>query len=162
MGDALQEVAELSLSFRRDAERWWPVTRSATQTLNHPALDLEVREDATPVHAADRPDAAWWRQAVIYQIYPRSWADGDGDGIGDLPGITSPQADAGYDVADYRDIDPIFGTLADADAMIARAHELDLKVIVDMVPNHSSDEHVWFQAALAAGPGSAERERYMF
>lgn len=159
------------------------MTRSATQTLNHPARDLEMREDATPVHAADRPDAAWWRQAVIYQIYPRSWADSDGDGIGDLPGITSrlphlralgvdaiwlspfytsPQADAGYDVADYRDIDPIFGTLADADAMIARAHELDLKVIVDMVPNHSSDEHVWFQAALAAGPGSAERERYMF
>src|SRR6478752_636144 len=183
MGDALQEVAELSLSFRRDAERWWPVTRSATQTLNHPALDLEVREDATPVHAADRPDAAWWRQAVIYQIYPRSWADSDGDGIGDLPGITSrlehlrdlgvdalwlspfytsPQADAGYDVADYRSVDPLFGTLADADAMIERAHELGLKVIVDMVPNHSSDEHAWFQAALAAGPGSAERERYMF
>src|SRR6478736_4563865 len=183
MGDALQEVAELSLSFRRDAERWWPVTRSATQTLNHPARDLEVREDATPVHAADRPDAAWWRQAVIYQIYPRSWADSDGDGIGDLPGITSrlphlralgvdaiwlspfytsPQADAGYDVADYRDIDPIFGSLDDADAMIARAHELDLKVIVDMVPNHSSDEHEWFKAALAAGPGSAERARYMF
>lgn len=185
--DALQEVAELSLSFRSDEERWWLVTPSATQTLNHPELDarhdVEVREDATPVHAADRPDAAWWRQAVIYQIYPRSWADHDGDGIGDLPGITSrlphlralgvdaiwlspfytsPQADAGYDVADYRDIDPIFGSLADADAMIARAHELGLKVIVDMVPNHSSDEHEWFKAALAAGPGSAERERYMF
>jgi alpha-glucosidase len=183
----LQEVAELSLSFRSDEERWWLVTPSATQTLNHPELDarhdVEVREDATPVHAADRPDAAWWRQAVIYQIYPRSWADHDGDGIGDLPGITSrlphlralgvdaiwlspfytsPQADAGYDVADYRDIDPIFGSLADADAMIARAHELGLKVIVDMVPNHSSDEHEWFKAALAAGPGSAERERYMF
>ncbi|MER7073958.1 glycoside hydrolase family 13 protein [Terrabacter sp. NPDC000476] len=135
------------------------------------------------MHPADRPDAAWWRQAVIYQIYPRSWADSDGDGIGDLPGITSrlphlrdlgvdaiwlspfytsPQADAGYDVADYRDIDPIFGSLDDADAMIARAHELGLKVIVDMVPNHSSDEHAWFRAALAAGPGSAERERYMF
>lgn len=159
------------------------MTPSATQTLNHPAQATQIREEATPVHAADSPDAAWWRQAVIYQIYPRSWADGDGDGIGDLPGITSrlphlralgvdaiwlspfytsPQADAGYDVADYRDIDPIFGSLADADAMIARAHELGLKVIVDMVPNHSSDEHTWFQAALAAGPGSAERERYMF
>jgi len=120
---------------------------------------------------------------VVYQIYPRSWADGNGDGIGDLPGITarlpylrdlgvdavwlspfyvSPQADAGYDVADYRDIDPIFGTLADADTLLATAHDLGLKVIVDLVPNHSSDEHPWFQAALAAGPGSPERERYIF
>ena len=138
---------------------------------------------ATLIHAADSPDAAWWRQAVIYQIYPRSWADGNGDGIGDLAGVTarlpylkalgvdavwfspfyrSPQADAGYDVADYRDIDPLFGTLADADAMLDSAHDLGLKVIVDLVPNHSSDEHEWFQAALAAGPGSPERERYMF
>ncbi|KYH45514.1 glycoside hydrolase family 13 protein [Branchiibius sp. NY16-3462-2] len=127
--------------------------------------------------------APWWREAVIYQIYPRSWADANGDGIGDLPGITarlpyladlgvdavwlspfyvSPQADAGYDVADYRDIDPVFGTLPDADALIARAHELGLRVIVDLVPNHTSDEHAWFQAALAAGPGSPERDRYMF
>jgi alpha-glucosidase len=120
---------------------------------------------------------------VIYQIYPRSWADGNGDGIGDLPGITarlpylrdlgvdavwlspfyvSPQADAGYDVADYRDIDPIFGTLDDADTLLASAHNLGLKVIVDLVPNHSSDEHPWFQAALAAEPGSPERDRYIF
>ena len=129
------------------------------------------------------PGSEWWRSAVIYQIYPRSWADGNGDGIGDLPGVTarlpylkalgvdavwfspfyrSPQADAGYDVADYRDIDPLFGTLADADAMLASAKELGLKVIVDLVPNHTSDEHAWFQAALAAGPGSPERERYLF
>jgi alpha-glucosidase len=135
------------------------------------------------IHPADSPDAAWWRHAVIYQIYPRSWADSDGDGIGDLPGVTarldhlktlgvdavwfspfytSPQADAGYDVADYRDIDPLFGTLADADAMIIRAHELGLKVIVDLVPNHTSDEHAWFKAALAAAPGSPERDRYIF
>jgi len=120
---------------------------------------------------------------VIYQIYPRSWADGNGDGIGDLQGITtrlpylrdlgvdavwlspfyvSPQADAGYDVADYRDIDPIFGTLADADALLAAAGELGLKVIVDLVPNHSSDQHPWFQAALAAEPGSPQRDRYIF
>ncbi len=119
----------------------------------------------------------------MYQIYPRSFADGSGDGIGDLPGITSrlgalaelgvdaiwlspfftsPQADAGYDVADYRGVDPLFGTLSDFDALLARAHELGLKVIIDLVPNHSSDEHPWFQAALAAAPGSAERARYLF
>jgi alpha-glucosidase len=125
----------------------------------------------------------WWRNAVIYQIYPRSWADSDGDGLGDLPGIAarldhlvelgadavwlspfypSPQADAGYDVSDYRDVDPLFGRLADFDKLIARAHELGLRVIVDLVPNHTSDEHVWFRAALAAGPGSPERDRYVF
>src|SRR5699024_6924650 len=111
------------------------------------------------------------------------FADANGDGIGDLPGITSrlehlqmlgvdaiwlspffksPQKDAGYDVSDYRDVDPLFGTLEDFDAMLARAHELGLRVIVDLVPNHSSDQHEWFQQALAAAPGSPERERYMF
>lgn len=126
---------------------------------------------------------SWWREAVIYQLYPRSFADGNGDGVGDLPGITdrldhvadlgvdaiwlspfyvSPMADAGYDVADYRDVDPLFGTLGDADALVARAHELGLRVIVDLVPNHTSDQHAWFQQALAAGPGSAARARYVF
>ncbi|WP_291049571.1 glycoside hydrolase family 13 protein [Herbiconiux sp.] len=125
----------------------------------------------------------WWRSAVIYQIYPRSFADSDGDGIGDLPGITarldslsdlgvdaiwlspfmtSPQHDAGYDVADYCDVDPLFGTLADFDRMLARAHELDIRVIVDLVPNHTSWDHKWFQEALAAPEGSPERDRYMF
>ncbi|MEJ7651322.1 MAG: glycoside hydrolase family 13 protein [Nakamurella sp.] len=125
----------------------------------------------------------WWRDAVVYQIYPRSFADGNGDGMGDLPGITgrlealtelgvdavwlspfyvSPQADAGYDVADYRDVDPRFGTLTDFDALTTHAHALGLKVIVDLVPNHSSDEHVWFQQALAAGAGTPERGRYVF
>ena len=127
--------------------------------------------------------APWWRSAVIYQIYVRSFADADGDGLGDLQGVRarlehvrdlgadaiwlnpfypSPQADAGYDVADYRDVDPRFGTLADADAMIAEAHALGLRVIVDLVPNHTSDQHAWFQAALAAPPGSRERARYLF
>jgi alpha-glucosidase len=125
----------------------------------------------------------WWRQAVCYQVYVRSFADGDGDGVGDLPGITSrlpylrdlgvdalwitpfytsPHRDHGYDVADYRDVDPLFGSLDDADALLERAHGLGLKVIVDLVPNHTSDEHEWFRAALAAGPGSRERERFLF
>ncbi len=142
---------------------------------------------ASPVPAADAltpaPGSEWWRTAVIYQIYPRSFADSDGDGLGDLPGITSrlgaladlgvdaiwlspfmvsPQKDAGYDVADYCDVDPLFGTLADFDAMLERAHGLGIRVIVDLVPNHSSDQHVWFQEALAAAPGSRERARYIF
>ncbi len=125
----------------------------------------------------------WWREAVTYQVYVRSFADGDGDGVGDLPGITSrlpylrdlgvdalwitpfytsPQHDHGYDVADYRDVDRLFGTLADADALLATAHDLGLKVVVDLVPNHTSSEHEWFRAALAAGPGSPERARYLF
>ena len=128
-------------------------------------------------------DPMWWRNAVIYQVYVRSFSDSDGDGVGDLPGITarlehlrdlgvdglwitpfytSPQHDHGYDVADYRDVDPLFGSLADADALLARAHELGLKVIFDIVPNHSSSAHPWFQAALAAAPGSPERDRYVF
>lgn len=137
----------------------------------------------SPARTAPSRETPWWRDAVIYQIYPRSWADSNGDGLGDLPGITqrldylkdlgvdavwlspfyrSPMADAGYDVADYRDIDPIFGTLEDADALLARAKDLGLRVVVDLVPNHTSDEHAWFQAALAAAPGSPERDRYMF
>jgi len=125
----------------------------------------------------------WWRHAVIYQIYPRSFADSSGDGIGDLTGImgrlpeiadlgvdaiwlspfySSPQKDAGYDVSDYCDIDPMFGTLQDAENLIAASHELGMRIIVDLVPNHSSDQHEWFQAALKAAPNSAERERYMF
>src|SRR6476620_9990419 len=129
------------------------------------------------------PKTYWWRNAVIYQVYVRSFADSDGDGIGDLPGITarlphladlgvdalwitpfytSPQHDHGYDVADYCDVDPRFGSLADADTLLATAHDLGLKVIVDLVPNHSSDEHEWFRAALAAAPGSPERARYLF
>jgi alpha-glucosidase len=119
---------------------------------------------------------------VVYQIYPRSFADANGDGMGDLRGVTarlpylrrlgvdavwlspfykSPQADGGYDVADYREVDPLFGTLADFDEMLQKAHSLGLKVIVDLVPNHTSDEHAWFQEALASPPGSAQRDRYI-
>ena len=110
----------------------------------------------------------WWQDGVVYQIYPRSFADSNGDGIGDLPGILgrldyvaalgvdavwispiypSPMADFGYDVADYCGVDPIFGTLADADRLIAQAHARGLRLILDFVPNHSSDAHPWFRAS---------------
>jgi len=126
---------------------------------------------------------AWWRDAVVYQVYIRSFADGDGDGTGDLAGLRSrlpyltdlgvdavwvnpwypsPLRDGGYDVADYRDINPLFGTLAEAEALIADAHTLGIKVIADIVPNHTSSDHQWFQDALAARPGSRERARYWF
>ncbi|TDN87490.1 alpha-glucosidase [Microbacterium sp. BK668] len=125
----------------------------------------------------------WWRQAAVYQVYPRSFADADGDGLGDLPGVTSrvdylaelgidavwlspfypsELADGGYDVADYRDVDPRLGTLADFDAMTEALHARGIKVVVDIVPNHTSDQHAWFREALAAGPGSAARDRYIF
>lgn len=136
-----------------------------------------------PVPAASGASSPWWADAVVYQIYPRSFADGNGDGMGDLRGVMdrlpyleqlgvdaiwlspfykSPQADGGYDVADYRQVDPLFGSLDDFDAMLQDAHRRGLKVIVDLVPNHTSDEHTWFQAALGALPGSPERDRYVF
>ncbi|MDU7359838.1 MAG: glycoside hydrolase family 13 protein [Propionibacteriaceae bacterium] len=126
---------------------------------------------------------AWWRDAVIYQIYPRSFADANGDGYGDLEGIIShldhirdlgvdaiwcspfyrsPMKDAGYDVADYLTIDPMFGTLEDARRLVEECHQRGIKLIVDLVPNHTSSEHEWFQAALAASPGSPERAMYHF
>jgi alpha-glucosidase len=128
-------------------------------------------------------DANWWRQATVYQIYPRSFADSNGDGIGDLPGVTSrigyladlgvdavwlspfypsALADGGYDVDDYRDVAPELGTLADFDALVAAAHAVGIRVIVDIVPNHTSDRHPWFAEALASSPGSAARDRYIF
>lgn len=137
--------------------------------------ELDTRTDLAP--------APWWRQAVVYQIYPRSFADADGDGLGDIPGITSrvdylaelgvdavwlspfypsELADGGYDVADYRNVDPRLGTLEDFDRMLAALHARGIRVVVDIVPNHTSDQHAWFQEALAAGRGSAARERYIF
>ncbi|MBF6133124.1 glycoside hydrolase family 13 protein [Nocardia otitidiscaviarum] len=125
----------------------------------------------------------WWRSAVFYQVYPRSFADSNGDGVGDLGGLReklgylellgvdalwicpvmrSPMADGGYDVSDPRDIDPLFGGLEALDAVIAEAHFRQIRVTMDLVPNHTSDRHRWFQAAVAAGPGSPERDRYIF
>ena len=134
------------------------------------------------LHAANK-DAEWWRTAVIYQIYPRSFADGNGDGVGDLVGVTgrleslaelgidaiwfspffkSPQKDAGYDISDYRQIDPLFGTNEDLEALVAKAKSFGILIIVDIVPNHTSDQHAWFQAAIVSPEGSAERDYYIF
>jgi alpha-glucosidase len=136
-----------------------------------------------PMAGGDSSARAWWRDAVIYEVYVRSFADGNGDGVGDLAGVRaklpylvdlgvdamwftpwyrSPLADGGYDVADYRAIDPAFGTLEEAEELIAAAAAVGIRTIVDIVPNHVSDEHAWFQAALASAPGSAERARFWF
>jgi len=146
--------------------------------MNANVLDIA----SAPKHLA-ASSKEWWRSAVIYQIYPRSFADANGDGIGDLPGITSrlhsiaklgvdavwlspfyssPQKDAGYDVSDYCAVDPLFGTIDDFKKLLTEAHRLSLRVLIDLVPNHTSSAHVWFQQALAAAPGSAERDFYHF
>ena len=124
----------------------------------------------------------WWRSAVLYEVYVRSFADGNGDGLGDLTGVRgrlryvrdlgvdgiwltpfypSPDADHGYDVSNYVDVDPRFGTLEDFDALVADAHALGLRVLIDVVPNHTSDQHPWFRSALA-DPDGPDRARYVF
>lgn len=169
-----------------------PVTSDPATHPDHRATAPSARSDRTAsVSTASVSGASartptgteWWRDAVIYQVYPRSFKDSNGDGMGDLGGVTqklpylkhlgvdavwlspfylSPQHDAGYDVADYRTVDPRFGSLEDFDRMREEAHRLGLKIIVDLVPNHTSEDHEWFRAALASEPGSPERDRYMF
>jgi alpha-glucosidase len=153
-----------------------PTTRTqaeATQTPATAPLTIDAPSDA------DR----WWREAIVYQVYVRSFADSNGDGTGDLAGVIahlpylhelgvdalwfnpwypSPLADTGYDIIDYRAIDPAFGTLAQAEQLIAEARALGIRTIIDVVPNHVSDQHRWFQEALASPPGSPERERFWF
>ena len=145
-------------------------------------MTMPITEPGT-VPPALVEDPLWWRDAVFYQVYVRSFADSDGDGTGDLRGVRSrlgylkelgvdalwfnpwypsPLADGGYDVSDYRDIHPTFGTLEDAELLISEALELGIRTIIDVVPNHISSEHPWFQQALAAGPGSPERARFWF
>ncbi len=146
---------------------------------------ISTTQGSTPAVVAIDPvlDGDWWRTAVIYQVYVRSFADGSGDGTGDLAGVRSrlpylaqlgvdalwfnpwypsPLADGGYDVEDYRAIHPIFGSLAEAEALIGEARALGIRTIIDVVPNHISHQHPWFREALAAGPGSPERERFWF
>ena len=128
-------------------------------------------------------ESNWWKTGVVYQVYPRSFADSSGSGMGDLAGITSrlaylkdlgvdalwlspfypsPQVDAGYDIADYRDVDPVFGSLEDFEVLLHTAHEQGLAVIIDLVPNHSSYQHPLFQAALRGLPEGPERAMYHF
>ncbi len=169
-----------------------PVTSDPSTHSDHRTTAPSARSDQTAsVSTASVSDTSartatgteWWRDAVIYQVYPRSFKDSNGDGMGDLGGVTqklpylkhlgvdavwlspfylSPQHDAGYDVADYRTVDPRFGSLEDFDRLREEAHRLGLKIIVDLVPNHTSEDHEWFRAALASDPGSPERDRYMF
>src|SRR5882757_10415295 len=126
----------------------------------------ELKAAATPV-----VDTTWWKHAVIYEIYPRSFQDSNGDGIGDLNGIAqrldylqalgvdaiwigpmfpSPQVDFGYDISDYENVDPQYGTLADFDHLLAGAHSRNIRIILDMVLNHTSDQHPWFKGAAAS------------
>jgi oligo-1,6-glucosidase len=137
-------------------------------------------ERTHPETAADAAAEPWWKSAVVYQIWPRSFADGDGDGIGDLAGITSrldylaalgvdvlwlspiypsPQDDAGYDISDYQDIDPTFGTIEEFDALLSAVHERGMRLVMDLVVNHTSDEHAWF-AESRSGPDSPKRDWY--
>lgn len=132
---------------------------------------------------ASQPTTPWWEDNLCYEVFPRSFADSNGDGVGDFKGITSrikylanlgvnsiwltpfypsPQADAGYDVSDYCNVDPVFGTLNDFDDLLKEAHAYGIRIIIDIVPNHTSDQHPWFKRALAAAPGSAERAWYHF
>ena len=142
-----------------------------------------MSESRTEQAGSGRRRSGWWQNAVIYQVYLRSFQDSDGDGVGDLAGVRtrlpylrslgvdgiwlnpffpSPQHDHGYDVSDYLAVHPDYGTLASFDQLVHDAHQLDLRVLIDLVPNHCSIEHPWFAAALAAGPASPERERFHF
>ena len=142
---------------------------------------MSVRAISTAVETTTTRMPAPWSDAVVYQVYLRSFRDGDGDGIGDLLGLrhglpyiaslgcdaiwinpcyASPQRDHGYDISDYRRIDPTYGDLRDFDDMLAEAHRLGLRVLMDMVANHCSDQNAWYQADLRAGPGSRERRRF--
>jgi alpha-glucosidase len=150
-----------------------------------PLTDTRVIGTAAAAAPADvlGADGRWWRDAIVYQVYVRSFADSNGDGIGDLGGVLehlpylselgvdalwfnpwypSPMADTGYDISDYRSIHPTFGTLEQAERLIAEARKLGIRTIIDVVPNHVSDQHPWFEEALASAAGSPERERFWF
>lgn len=163
-----------------------PIMTLNTKTFDSPAFSCNLKRTMkaatigfvvvllllSSVAAQETKD--WWQTAVFYQIYPRSFRDTDGDGVGDIKGVIekmehlkeagvqatwlspimkSPQADFGYDISDFKDIDPLFGTMADFEAMVEKAKELDIKIIMDFVPNHSSDQHEWFEKSVAREEG---------
>ncbi|MGV9712288.1 glycoside hydrolase family 13 protein [Gordonia sp. NPDC003424] len=176
--DTIADAAELDAEDTVDTDETPTDAETPTDDAEQPA--------PVPASAAtqlDPDDNTWWQSAIFYQIYPRSFSDLNGDGVGDLAGIIerlgylellgvdaiwlspimrSPMADHGYDVSDPRDIDPVFGDIALFDQLIADAHDRDIRVTMDLVPNHTSSEHPWFVEALAAEPGSPERARYIF
>ncbi|MGF1595649.1 MAG: alpha-amylase family glycosyl hydrolase [Acidimicrobiales bacterium] len=144
-------------------------------------LDPETNPETNPAISPEIGDVAWWRRGVVYQVYIRSFADADGDGTGDISGLRSrlpylrdlgvdaiwinpwyrsPQADGGYDVTDYRAIDERYGTLADAEGLVDEAHDRGIRIIADIVPNHTSDQHIWFRQARSAPAGDPSRRRY--
>ena len=154
-----------------------------TEAPGAPDTEAVVAPPASSATQLDPADTTWWKSAIFYQIYPRSFSDLNGDGVGDLAGVIdklgylellgidaiwlspimrSPMADHGYDVSDPRDIDPLFGDIALFDELITEAHDRDIRVTMDLVPNHTSDQHEWFVEALAAERGSAARARYIF
>src|ERR671916_1801859 len=155
------------MTCRRTTQSADPGRMSARLVVAGSAAGQQPWSRETP--AQDQLAQPWWRTAVVYEVYLRSFADGNGDGLGDVPGLRSrlpyladlgvdalwvtpwypsPMADGGYDVADHRDVDPRFGTLADVDALVADAHALEVRVVVDLVANHTSAEHPWFRVAL--------------
>lgn len=145
------------------------------------ATDRQPTDEQVPGGQGSDADAPWWRRGIVYQVYVRSYADANGDGTGDINGLRtrlpylqrlgvdaiwinpwyqSPLADGGYDVSDYREIEPRYGTLEDAELLIAEAHDHGIRVIADLVPNHTSEQHVWFEEAKAASPDDRSRDRY--
>src|SRR5947209_1429502 len=182
--DRTRRLAAVHAHRRRLDRLAHPRRRAPAAAARLPRDGRTLAREFAAVTPGSQPDhEAWWSDAVFYQVYPRSFADSDGDGVGDLDGLAarldylgqlgvdaiwinpvtvSPMADHGYDVADPRDIDPLFGGLAAFERLVEAAHARRIRVTMDVVPNHTSSQHAWFQAALAAGPGTGARDRYFF
>ena len=184
-GDGETELAESTVGSGTELAESTvgPETERAESTMNSRTEPAGSHVDSRMEPPGSAAGPEWWARAVVYQVYVRSFADSDGDGVGDLAGVRSrlgylellgvdavwlspvypsPGVDHGYDVSDPRDVDPLFGTLDDFDGLLADARRHGIRVIIDVVPNHTSDQHEWFRAAVSAAPGSPERARYHF